>query len=934
MRRRILTTLIFLFLGLSSFSQGWQKSYTPPCPNGPCASEIIDIQPTLDGGYIAIENVSSPNPTLPNTVDTIVMLLKVDAVGNELWHKKIFPNATSKQVAYSITTTPDSGFLAHISEFPIFTKSFLVVKLDSQGDTLWTRNQGGACCGNSFKNNSTVTTDGNYLVSNINENKIEKITPQGSPIWTSNALSNYYHVKAISNNRTAVVTPVGLALFDGQGSMLWQSAITAPAWYNRQYIVEPLSNGNLIVIGQLGEGVENLSMFNDSGTKLWQKDLPTNYGALEDVSLMGNGNFILAHRKGNQLLATEIDTLGTIVNSSILAGSIFLSDDGVNSICLNSSGANVAAGGYFGKSTIWEIGANGTIYTNQINGTLYIDANTNCLEDAGEVPLRQWVVEVQQNNNSFYALSDTNGYYAINVDLGSSTVLIHPPFTNNYWNYCQNNVASNFSLPNDTATIDFGVQAMVNCPQMVVDIGTPLLRMCCPTDYTVNYCNLGTASTPNAYVEIDFDNDLIITGSSIPWSSQNGNTYTFPVGMMNIGDCSQFTVTTILDTSTVTFGATHCTEAHIYPDTICNPSMNWNGAEVAVSGQCLTDSVEFTIQNIGTANMSQSKTYFVIEDHVIMRTASFQLNQGGSLIVKVPTSGGTFRLVAEQEDNHPYSQYPTAAVEGCTNLGTFSIGFVNIFSNDDAAPYLSIDCTPNIGSFDPNDKQATPQGWNEEHFILPNMAIDYKIRFQNTGTDTAFTVVIRDTIDTDKLDLTTLQLGASSHNYQATIEGQNVLVFTFNNIMLPDSNTNELASHGFMQFNIQQQTNNPLGSLIENNAAIYFDSNAPVITNTAFHTIGVLPFSVQTEKTLLSPETTLNVYPNPFLQKATFELNDKTPRNLDFTVFDSMGRIVYQEYFSNTYQFDFYRNGLASGFYFFNIIENGQIIGKGKIIVR
>jgi hypothetical protein len=123
--------------------------------------------------------------------------------------------------------------------------------------------------------------------------------------------------------------------------------------------------------------------------------------------------------------------------------------------------------------------------------------------------------------------------------------------------------------------------------------------------------------------------------------------------------------------------------------------------------------------------------------------------------------------------------------------------------------------------------------------------------------------------------------------------------------------------------------------LIENSAAIYFDFNPPIITNTVFHTVGQLPFVVKTDNTLSSPETTaLTVYPNPFLQKATFELHDKTPRNLDFTVFDAMGRIVHQEHFNQTYQFEFHRKGLTSGLYFFTITENGKLLSKGKIITK
>ncbi|MBL8964476.1 MAG: aldehyde dehydrogenase, partial [Phycisphaerae bacterium] len=49
-------------------------------------------------------------------------------------------------------------------------------------------------------------------------------------------------------------------------------------------------------------------------------------------------------------------------------------------------------------------------------------------------------------------------------------------------------------------------------------------------------------------------------------------------------------------------------------------------------------------------------------------------------------------------------------------------------------------CLPNIGAYDPNDKQAVPVGYGPEHFIRAGDPLHYQIRFQNTGTDTAFTV--------------------------------------------------------------------------------------------------------------------------------------------------------------------------------------------------
>ena len=59
-----------------------------------------------------------------------------------------------------------------------------------------------------------------------------------------------------------------------------------------------------------------------------------------------------------------------------------------------------------------------------------------------------------------------------------------------------------------------------------------------------------------------------------------------------------------------------------------------------------------------------------------------------------------------------------------------------------------MECQPNIGSFDPNDKTAFLNGHFENEWVKSNTDIDYKIRFQNTGTDTAFTVVIEDQLST------------------------------------------------------------------------------------------------------------------------------------------------------------------------------------------
>ena len=63
------------------------------------------------------------------------------------------------------------------------------------------------------------------------------------------------------------------------------------------------------------------------------------------------------------------------------------------------------------------------------------------------------------------------------------------------------------------------------------------------------------------------------------------------------------------------------------------------------------------------------------------------------------------------------------------------------------------------GSYDPNDKLVQP---SDIYLLDQDDHLDYTIRFQNTGTDTAFTVVVVDTLAVE-LDIASLELGAASH---------------------------------------------------------------------------------------------------------------------------------------------------------------------------
>ncbi|MBK8601452.1 MAG: hypothetical protein IPN80_13670 [Flavobacterium sp.] len=136
-----------------------------------------------------------------------------------------------------------------------------------------------------------------------------------------------------------------------------------------------------------------------------------------------------------------------------------------------------------------------------------------------------------------------------------------------------------------------------------------------------------------------------------------------------------------------------------------------------------------------------------------------------------------------------------------------------------------------LGSFDPNDKQVSALGFYFEYADLEDLY--YTIRFQNLGTFAAENVVVSDVLSTN-LDANKLQMVSASHPYVSRYNAATrKLEFIFEGINLPAAIDNEPASHGYVSFKIKPILTISPGQIIENNADIYFDFNAPITTNTA-----------------------------------------------------------------------------------------------------
>ena len=248
----------------------------------------------------------------------------------------------------------------------------------------------------------------------------------------------------------------------------------------------------------------------------------------------------------------------------------------------------------------------------------------------------------------------------------------------------------------------------------------------------------------------------------------------------------------------------------------------------------------------------------------------------------------------------------------------------NISCVDSAVSY-SHTCMNFSTSYDPNEKVVLSPSTTD---ISPTDALTYMIGFQNTGNDTAFKVVVLDTLSSN-LNPATLIPVPSDHPYTYSLVAGNVAMFTFNNINLPDSTTSPVNSHGFITYTIQQNPNNQPGTQIYNTGNIYFDYNANVRTNTTFNQI---PTTVGINE--IVTKDGISVYPNPFTNSTKFVFNNKKG-NSKYTLelYDITGKKVREITNITENYYDLNRENLKAEIYFYKVVDNENQIGVGKLII-
>lgn len=476
-----------------------------------------------------------------------------------------------------------------------------------------------------------------------------------------------------------------------------------------------------------------------------------------------------------------------------------------------------------------------------------------------------------------------------------------------------------------------------NCPAIDTSSSAPNLTATCPSSDTINTAFFGRImgkvfydSNSNGVEDAGdypLSNHKVLANNSAYALTDNFGNYTMYVtpGSYNITAdvvSANYSVTSSPSTIpvNVTGGALSLASFGLYPNSLVNDvSITATNSNFRPG---FSSTVWLTLSNNGNTPISSATVHYTYHDSMtfVQSVPPPSITSSNTLTWNVSNL-----LPGEQRTYSIAFELPISIDLLGTMLSTIAeVDSINGETdlNNNADP-LDIIVT---GSYDPNDKTPYPTGDLSEAFITSGKPLRYRIRFQNTGTDTAFNIVVRDTLDDTKFDVSSLKMLGASHNYNFHVEGGKHAVWEFPNILLPDSNVNEPGSHGYIMFDIDLVPGLTHGDEINNGAGIFFDFNPVVLTNIANSKVD---FSVGVPELMSTIRPT--VYPNPTNNMLYVELPEAN--SISIAIIDLSGKLVLQAH-AQSGELATDVSSLQTGIYIVRITDQAGNMANRKLLIN
>jgi hypothetical protein len=272
------------------------------------------------------------------------------------------------------------------------------------------------------------------------------------------------------------------------------------------------------------------------------------------------------------------------------------------------------------------------------------------------------------------------------------------------------------------------------------------------------------------------------------------------------------------------------------PSFICHPTIAGSDLtvkilpeEVPVAGEAYT--IKLKVQNLGA---DQSKGQFVFTYDTSLQVTAVSPSNG---FVDAANHTVTWysQTIPSLTDTIYQVQFYLPAFNPPAQLNQYVALFIAPgFTDIDLTNNADV-CTTSVkNQFLLNGMLVTPEGSGPTGLVSWNERLYYRINFMNTGVGSQQDIIIQDMLNS-LIDISSLRVEGSSHPVRLLTRGNN-LVFTFRDIQLPDSSTNNAASKGYIEFSVKPVSTVVAGSMLTNSADLFFDS-LMISTNSVLNTI-------------------------------------------------------------------------------------------------
>ncbi|MEO5777103.1 MAG: fibronectin type III domain-containing protein [Flavobacterium sp.] len=489
------------------------------------------------------------------------------------------------------------------------------------------------------------------------------------------------------------------------------------------------------------------------------------------------------------------------------------------------------------------------------------------------------------------------------------------------------------SSPDGCLTFRFRSDASVNNPGWVANV------TCAPdTDKIV----LIAFVDQNSNGIRDIGEPLFTNGSFIYQQNSDGINVTAysPIGQFALYDANpantysfnyqiQTEYTAYYDSGTTTYNnitipVGSATQFLYFPITLTNP---YNDVAISIAPFSpprpgLTYTNRITYKNQGVAATDGTITFVKPPE-----TTGFSCTQTG-----IVTNGTGFTYAFTNllpNETRTFYVTMTVPVTPIVSLGDLLTDTVSI-----SALGTDIDLTNNsntnsqivVNSYDPNDKMESRGKNIPFDQFAPDDYFFYTIRFQNNGTADAIDIRVEDLLDS-QIDESTVRMVSSSHNYTMK-RVNNQLVWDFKNIHLPASGINPSGSMGYIQFKVRLNPGFHAGTIIPNNASIFFDTNPAIVTNT-FSTkfvtlLGVADFDANS----------LVLYPNPANNTVQIGVVNANEQINKVVFYDILGKAIKTVSTIATESITVDISDLAKGVYLVEIDLDNNLKLTKKLVIQ